>query len=275
MFTFENFKNKSIMANHTFTLPSGVEAETTELEGKHQRILTEQTGKNHADKLNELLAALLVRVGSVKNPSVEFVGKMLSADRKWALIQARQFSMDFDPTFKFKFPYASEDGGIKQEAELEVNLEEGFVFTPYRMRLESGRLVECVYGEYADIERTRTIELPKSGDKVTFTLLDAVGEKHAQAIPKNQRSSHSSILLRNPVVAYKTESDTVPIKLDLDKMKLKDIEALRTAIKECEAQLDTEIMFAHPEADKKPQNQKEVVLDLLGTVAFFYPSEAI
>lgn len=61
------------MNTHIFKVPSGVEFEVTELTGKQQRILTEQSNKPHTEKLAEMLASVLVRVGKLHFTSQYFI----------------------------------------------------------------------------------------------------------------------------------------------------------------------------------------------------------
>lgn len=258
----------------TFTLTSGVECEVAEFTGLHQRILTEQTHKQLGDNLIEMLVHTIVRVGEITKPDITeaFVVSMLSSDRKHILVQARQFTMDFEEKFTFKYPY-TDSNNIKQEHELEIDLKDGvFGFKPTKQQCKT----------YAEVLAAKqiVIELPKSNKKVRYTLLDGDGERIANNIKKKNRSSHTAILMRNPqyLEVRGAAGNEMPIKIensDLDKMAIKDIEFLRTSIKENEGQVDTEIMFEHPEADKLPKNEKEVTIDLLGQVAFFFPSEAI
>lgn len=258
------------MRTHTFTLTSGVECEVKEFTGKHQRILTEQGNKKLGDSLNAVILDILVRVGTKTNFDDKFVKDLLSSDRKKILTEARQFTMDFEPNFKFNYDYASQAGTTEQEP-LEVDLSKGFPFRTLKVVKEDGVLVDAAYTEYDQIERHVHFELPSSKTRVRWELLNGKNELAALQIPKGQRSSHTSIALRNPVY-FKGET---PIQVDLDSLGWKDIEALRKHIKDVEGQVDTEMMFAHPEAEFKPKSEKEIVVDLLNVMAFFFPSEAI
>lgn len=262
------------MNTHIFKLPSGVECEVKEMTGKHQRILTEQKNKKMGDNLNELLADVIVRVGTNASIDLDFVKSMLACDRKKALTEVRQFTMDFDPVFKFTYDYTDQNGA-KQKHPLEIDLSGGFPTTTVKVENKEGVLVDADFKEYADITREVKVTLPKSGKQVVFNLLDGKGEQIGVSTAKNARSSHTSILMRNPREFHKTANDTVPVQLNLDNLAIKDLEFLRKSIKEREGQVDTEIMFEHPEAESKPANEREVVVDVLGVLAFFFPSEAI
>lgn len=256
------------MNTHKFTLPSGVSCEVKELTGKHQRILTEQKSKKIGENLNEVLVDVIVSVGTKLDIDLEFVQKMLSADKKKILVEVRQFSNDNDPLFKFNYEYLGTNAKGEEEKmsePMEVNLEGGFPAKQYHKQ----------WTEYADIERDVTITLPKSGQVVKFRMLDGEGESVGAATKKAERSTHTALEMRFPRFMQKTSADTIPVKLNLDTLAIKDIEYLRAQIKEKEGQVDTEIMIKHPEADNKPMNEKEIIIDVVGVLAFFFPSEAI
>lgn len=267
---------------HVFTLPSGVECEVEELTGKQQRILTEQNGKPHTEKLAEMLASVLVRVGTSFRPDVKFVQEeMLACDIKFALTEVRQFSLDFEPSFSFMHTYKDVEGN-KQEVEIEEDIPEGrFPITTVKKLVtpEGGgepELVDANYTEYADIEKNITVTLPKSGKKVRFTMLDGKGTTIGSKTKKNERSSHTTIMMRRPVYFEESgKGNEVPIQLNLDSLPLKDIEFLRGEIKKYEGQVDTEIMVERPDSDTRPANEKDMIVDVLSVVSFFFPSEAI
>jgi len=254
---------------HKFKLPSGVECEVQELKGKHQRILTEQSNETHSSKLDKILADLIVSIGDRGNVDVAFVQKMLASDRKKSLVEARQFTMDFETSFDFTYDYVDANGK-KQDYPLHIELDEGFPTKPLMVIDEEKGMIEAAYENYDDIQRAIKITLP-SGTEVEFDLLDGKGEELAMKTKKAARSSHTALTMRRP----RYYSDGTPIQLNLDNLSYRDIEALRKAIKELEGQVDTEIMFEHPESELKSPNEKDVVLDVLGVIAFFFPSEAI
>jgi len=259
---------------HTFTLTSGVEAEVKELTGKHQRLLTEQKNKTTGDNINEVLADVIVRIGSNKNIDKKFVEEMLSSDRKHLLTEVRQFTMDFDPNFSFTYEYTSERSGKKEKFTYDTDLSEGFPKKMLQVEGDGdaeGELVDAAYKEYAEIQKQQRMILPKSKLEIQWNLLDGKAETKFQTLPKNKRSSHTAIEMRNPV---KFDGET-PIKLNLDNLAIKDIEALRSRIKEVEGQVDTEIMFEHPEAEYKSRGNKDVIIDVTNELAFYFPSEAI
>ncbi len=266
--------NTEMNNTHTFKLTSGVECEVKEMTGLHQRLLTEQKKKKVGENLEIMLADLIVRVGSERTITPEFVRNMLASDRKKALTEIQQFTNDFDPIFKFIWHYESVEGG-KKEHELEIDLSGGFPMTTLKVLQPDGTLIDADYKEYSEIQRNYYTILPKTKLKVRLSLLDGVGETKGLNTKLEERSSHTPIYMRFPCEMRETGNTETPISINLDKLPIKDIEHLRKLIKQVEGQVDTEIMFEHPEAAQKAANEKEVTIDVLGVTAFFFPSEAI
>lgn len=250
-----------------FTLISGVEAEVKALVGKHQKLLTQQTkGTKHSDRLNLMLADILVRVGSVTNITPEFIEGMLSEDRRQALIVCRQFTMDFQKEFVYSYKYKHE--GETKTFDVKVDLKEDGTFPITQMPVQ--------YSEYADIPMQVFMVLPKSKVEVRFNLLTGKGERIGANVKKDQRSSHTIMEMRNPVYKLVREGkEDTWMKLPLDKVGVTDLDALRVAMKEAEGKIDTEIQFEHPLWESGEADEQDVVVDVLNTVNFFFPSGII
>ncbi len=279
---------------HKDKFPSGVSFEVKELTGKHQRLLTEQSSKTHNEKLDSVLLDVIVKIGTETSLDEKFIESMLACDKQKALVTVRQFTMDFDPTFDFAWEYKTE-AGEKAEHRLSIPLGDGsFPSKPVMILNKDGLIVEdeetpeyvtleCYLKkllnkeelEYSDILAYKNVEiiLPRSKERVRFTMLDAEGELLLTKIPKSDRSTHTPIRIRKPV-KFDEETNT-PIQLNLDRLAYKDIEFLREEIKKVEGNVDTEVMFEHPESHLKAPSEKDVIVDLLGTTAFFFPSGAI
>lgn len=263
-------------------LPSGVEFEIKEFTGKHQRLLTEQGKKSHNDKLNELLKDLLVRVGSLTTFDDEFFMELLAADRKEMLVHGRQFTMGFDPTFRIRFPYTDKDGE-KQEYTEDVPLDEGhFPMKPMMVEQEATgedgntMLVPASFEEYVDvIAHKRVRKILPSGLAVEFTHLDGRGELIGVSTKKSEVSAHTPLKMRRPVYFEQKENTNIAISLNLDRLSYKDISALRIFIKDVEGRVDTEISIEHPEAQFLTPSEQEVVIDVMGSLDFFFPSGVI
>lgn len=247
---------------HKFKLPSGVEAEVTEMVGKHQKMLTRQDKTPLADKLNNVIKDVLIRVGSVTDKAEisKIVDSMLSCDKKMVLIEARQYSLDFPETFEFVYDYVNSDGK-EDKFTLQLDLTQAFKVKPLEEQVE----------EYADVEKEVEIQLPRSGKKIQYVMMDSKADTKATKMKKDEISSHTPIELRNP----REWIGTTWAKINLDNLSFRDIEYLREHIKKTEGQVDTEFRFEHPEASTKPEQEKYVVADLISSIAFFFPSGAI
>lgn len=268
---------------HIFKLPSGPECEVTELTGKHQELLTIQSSKSHTERLTELLADCIVRVGSERNITPEFVNAMLSGDKKKALVEIRQFTLGFQNSFSFTYEYLDSEKK-KKTHEVVVDLDEKGEFPFRTMKIEKEvqkedgtttvELVDANFTEYDEVlaHKKVSLVLPRSGQEIQFTMLDGKGELIGSKTSKKDRSSHTLLKMRQPVYFHKKENgkDTVPIQFDLNRAAYMDLEALRKKIKEVEPDVDTEVMFEHPE-----EGYKDEVVDILSVVAFFFPSEAL
>lgn len=249
-----------MVPTHTFRLLSGPECEVKEFGGKHQEILTRGGVGNIEKKLITCLTDLVVRVGSQRSFTEDEILNLFSADRKLILFQARQFSLDFEPEFKFTYKYV-DSKGRKQEHEEIVTFDDGQVpQTPFYKQ----------WNELSEIEKIIKLTLPKSGIELQYTMLDGKGEGIGAAVHKNDRSTNTALKMRNPCELVKKENATVPIQ-SLLHYGLKDMEALRADIKAHEGRVDTEIMFEHPDPDKR----EDVIIDMTSQLAFFYPSEAL
>lgn len=267
----KNSKNK--MRTHTFKLTCGVECEIKELTGKEQRLLTEQ-GKKLGVGFDNMLKSIIVRIGSETAIGDDIISRLLAPDRKLILFEARQFSLDNEPMFKFDYPYTTRSG-VKATHELEIDVSEGVPTKPLMVNDGNGGLMEAAYKEYSEIEMHDTFQLPKSGKRVVWTLLNGAGERSLLTIKKEERSSHSMLKARNVREYVASKNGEVLVSCDLDSLGLKDIEALRTRISKVEASVDTSLIFEHPEAEYKRGEEKEVTVDMTATVAFFFPSGAI
>lgn len=263
------------MSTHTFQLPSGPECEVKPLLAKHQRIITEQSKEGVTSNLDKVLVDTIVRIGSETNITEDFIQSLLAVDRKMILIELRQFSLGFPKMFEFNFEYKDQDGA-KIVHPFDVDISEGFNVQPLRIPDGQGGVLERPYKEYSELVKTVDLILPDSKKKVQFTMLDGKGEQIGANTKRKDRSSHTPIQMRRPKYEGETKSgNPIMINLDLDNLTLNDIEYLRKSIKEVEGTVDTEFMFEHPEAEYKGPNEKDVVVDLITQVAFFFPSQAI
>lgn len=262
-------------STHKFKLLTGPWCEVSELSGLQQHILSENNTKDSEEKFALMIQSILISVGSVTNISLEFISKLLSADRKKILEEARRFSMrdtEHENKFIFHYPFTDKNG-IKQQHELQVDLTIGFPTKPYLFIDTDGEKKVIDVEEYEQLDKYREVRtiLPREKKEVAFYLLDGVRERVAATIKEENRSSNTPLIARNP----RYIENGTPIQIDLNKLPLIDIEHIRKLIRELEGEVDTSIEFEHPEAKRLPRNKQIVKADLIGQTAFFYPSEAI
>lgn len=274
------------MNTHKFRLISGPICEVKEFTGRQQEILTgsnktKDKSKFNASRTDRLIASILVAVGSERlenfseDKKMEFVKTLMAFDKKHIIIQARQFSMDFDPNFSFRYKWL-DDLGNKQEETIDVLLpydEEHFPTTSMKNYNEAGELEDVLCEEYYEVvEKSKvTITLPKSGEKVSYTMLDSIGENIIANVKAEDRHINKLLEARRPVKYI----DGTPVSLNLRDLSFKDIEYLRKSIKDTEGDIDSIIMFEHPDAENRAGKDKTVELDIVSIEAFFFLSEAL
>lgn len=263
------------MVTHTFKLPSGVECEISEFRAKHQEMLTiGLNSKKFSDRLDEIIRDVVVRIGSNTNITPEVVKSLLACDKKKILIECRFFSLGFEP-FEFNYEYKNEKGEKKQHRVVIDFGDEGFKTIPVKRVSENGDIVDADYTELDQIEKDVEIILPRSQEKVRFTMLDGKGEQIMATINRKNISSSTPLEIRRPVKFHiDATGKEIPIKLRLGDLSLADIEFLRKSIKQMEGDVDSSITFERPE-DDDTGNTPEITLDVTQVTAFFFPSGAI
>ena len=264
---------------HKFTNLSGIEYEVTEMNAKHQRLISQQENGIASGSLNEVLADTITRVGSINVSTMSaderttFVQKLPSEDRRKALFEIRQLTNDFQKEFTFQFRYKSKKKDTKGKNMSEfvtVNLETVISEKPYEQQAT----------ELADFQTQFEGVFPRSLEGYQFTLSNG----NAEGMKFGNISSHTPILLRSPKRKRTTDKQGVALKEmiwltinsdSLDKLSIKDIEALRLDIHNREAMFESTIEFDHPEADYLPTNERKVTMDILFIPAFYFPSGVI
>lgn len=262
------------MTTHIFTLPTGIECEIRELDTSHQELLTgNDKSKTHIVKLEEVIHDITVRVGSVINPTKEFIENMLACDKKKILVEARNFSMDFED-FVFVYEYKDKDGNKKEQTFNFPISEESFPTVSVK-KLVGSDWVDANYKEYTEVEKTVNTTLPRSGTDVQFTMLDGKGERIAATYTKKTITSSTPIVIRRPVrFELSKDQKKIPIQISVSKLPLRDTEHLRSLIRKVEGDVDTTITFDRPE-DDVTGDTSVIQMDIIQTTAFFFPSGAI
>jgi len=256
---------------HTFKLVSGVECEVEMLRGEHQRMLTQDKNLLTGKGINLMIESLTVRIGSKTSITATDVDNLLAADRKKILKEARMFALNNKPEFNFTYVWESDDNKVSKSEHSVVFDETDFKETPYLVSNDKGELVPLNAVEYADINKLVRITLPVSKKIVQFKMLDGAAEIASGDISKKDRSSHTPITMRNPnyvEIKDKKERLLMVTSTDLDRMPLMDIEHLRGMIKKVEGEIETLLVIDHPKKDE------QATIEIVGTPAFFFPSEA-
>jgi len=248
-----------------FNLPSGPECEVSGLFGLHQGILTKE-GSNIATATDAVLADIIKRVGSVTQITEPFVKRMASEDRKLAFIMARQFSLDFPKSFVFVYEFEKKllNGTYKHDEvtmEFDFPADHGFNVIPAQNQIR----------EYSELIRNYRVVLPKTGKMVDYQILTGESER---LLPKTM-SSHVPLIMRNVREVQMEDEKEKFITLDLDRLPLIDIEALRSDIKGREGVVESEVRFRHPDADELPLDKRWVSVELSGQLSFLFPSGRI
>lgn len=250
------------------TLLSGIKCTIQEMNGESEFFLTNEKYKSNGKGLIALMADCILSIGDRDTITENDIKRLLSADRKKALIEIRQLSNDYDPDFKFKYEFPS-TGGKRDKFEYSVIFDEkSFPDKPYAKEKQVANL--------RDIVRTVTFELPRCKKIVEWEMLDVETESDHDAMHDiDNRSSLTMLELRNPKYIIDDVSGTGekvkrPVAVNLKKLNWKDLDHLRKNILDTEGSVDTLLTIGH-----KTEKDREARIDLLAVPAFFFPSLGI
>ena len=245
---------------HTFKLVSGVEAEIEELGSKHWDILTKESRKEtFLDRIDHVLAALIIRIGSVKNfqDKARFVREMLTKDREHLLFEARQYANDFEPTWEMSMKSEiNKRDTFKVLVEISDN---GFV--PFVPMTEQ-------YTEYSEIQRVYTDKL-RSGLQYRMQIPCGNDERFIESL-KTESTYNRQWKMRRYAEFSKTTKDGQDLFVEpssFAKIRAKDAEALNKLCQSKEGNVFTIATFE----DEFGETEQ---LNLLQQVAFIVPSFA-
>lgn len=278
----------------SFILPSGVPITCTELYGEHYEILTSSKGKGE-DTMNKFILSLIVSVGSVilkhtpehNRANMAFVTSMRSTDKQHILATVRQASMDFEKTFEFPYKWVDSQGhNIDSPQSVALNDMESDYTLQHIEKLkalygDSEQLIQfyrelnkdgtfCTTPsihraeEYADLQQTYEVSLPKTKQIVSLSYLTGKGELFLANKKKEMLSTNSIIEARFPTVGG--------VRLNMGSLPMKDIECLRSKIMEHEGNVEMELRFENPNTES---SDKYVTVQLISETAFFFPSGAL
>jgi len=270
-------------------LPSGVEMEVRAFIGGDMERLSMDAQEKGVDAFNELLANCIIRLGNDRSITLQKIQKMLSNDRKYGLLYLRNFSLNFKPTFDFTHEWPVEEDGQGKDTTDHSILLRGFPMRPYywvaevmeRMREEAEskgesfdnskfpKMFESYEEVYPHLEQVT--KLNNTGIEVHWKILTASKEKEFAEVGPKQRHLNLPIVMRVPRIMLEPKSgkEPVPTIYETSKGDWGDLEQLRAEIHKKEGKIDTMITIKHP------NKSKEASVDLIGTLAFFVPSQAI
>jgi hypothetical protein len=290
---------KLFQQKNTIKLCSGVPCTVKELVGKHQRLLTENKVQAHL-RFNNLLVDVIEHVEGIdyetmnERQKLDFVTKMLSCDRNKILEEARQLANSHNAKYIHHFEYKTANGTKKTE-KIDIHLIDednrkdhidNILETFYKTEAERESKRELVeelnrigcfptrptqknYDNYNDVLENKEV-ITRIGDyEFLFAMLDGRLEENAAKVYKREDSmnSHAIILTRLPryreIGAELWEKVTSEI---LDVMSVPAVEALRTAMLDAEGEVDTVEIIEHPETGK------EIKINIISEVDFFFPS---
>lgn len=257
---------------NTFTLPSGHVCVHRWLTGAEQQILTSKNG-SMTDKINSILKNIVVSVGGDGDITDKLLDKLLAADRQAIMWMAQRFTYDFEDTIKLKIKYEGEfeirEGDeVKKYKDITVDEEiplHDSPFTAYPVDMSST--------PYMEINTEREFTLPKTGELIRYNLLDGAGERIMAA--DKDTSYLTSMKGRRPRrVTTSKSGNEVPISLDLARLNIRDVEALRADMEANEGKVDTIVTFGHPHAELVEPRYREKMVNIMAEPGFFFPSQA-
>jgi len=287
-----------------YVTPSGIQVGLLSLLGRHQALITNQSDKKRLTGFEELLFDCIEFIGEKTKAELTKadISRLLEPDRKAILFQLRQLSNGDDRKFIFDYEFPTEDGKKLKERKVVDFTDQNFPVKPFywtRERMISDYIEKheithelsvtetekalagdfpIMFDNYREITEkyfNQEFVLPECGVKVNWNLLTAEESAKFQGVLTEESvNSHTQILMHTP--KYVDEELSVgrdkPVvqPVPLDKLTLKDIEALRHEIMSKEASVDSTIVVQYRNDTRKQQQ-----LDLVSMPAFFFPSLAI
>lgn len=194
---------------YPFTLPSGIPCEIRELTGAEEELLTNPKLLKNGDAINQVLRNCLLSLGEKTDVSMTDVLDLLAGDRLFLLVKLRQVSLGDEMTVTLICPNPQ----CQATNQVTIHLDD-LPVTPYTE------------------QREFTCTLAGSGQTVRFVHLDGHMEKRLAALPEATLSQAMLIRIRDI-------DGTPPTKKTLTDMALKDRQAVRQAMLEADAGIDT------------------------------------
>jgi hypothetical protein len=278
-------------------LPSGIQFSVRNLIGEDQDNLTREQKKSSGTPqsvFNKMLAGAMRGLGNKSESEItpNMVAGMLSNDRKFALITLRQHTLEYQPTFDFKYEWPLQKGEKKKQAfDYSVSFDhENFPVIPYRwmrealeklkqeniensdFKMPDGHIIPFpkLYDNYLDMkdlhkEQQRTLS---NGQLVKWDLLDGEMELANSSALNDDPRMNLIIEMRKPKYKFADgEKSPVWAEFTTGKTDMKYLEEIRKEMLDFEGKIDTSLVIGH---ENNPRLQMRV--DLCQLPAFFFPS---
>lgn len=274
-------------------LPSGVEFEVRNLRGSDQEDLTRAKTLRDGSGFATMLASALLRLGDNTNVTVNDVDRMLSNDRKYALIALRQHTLRYQKFFNFSYEWPLRAGQTAKELEqhsVEFT-EESFPKIPYlwvreriallksealeKQELYDGSKYPVIYTNYGEmlaVHKEQNFTLQESGLTIRWSLLTGEQENKFGKIDPEVVHSNTMLTMREPkiVLQNQVEKKETLTGWNHSAADLLDVEDFRTEIRNVEGSINSTITIQN-----KKDSSRTARVELLATTDFFFPSQAI
>lgn len=276
-------------------LPSGVAFSVRNLIGEDQDDLTRaaKKGESGQSTFNKMLAGAMRKLGDKSEGEItpKDIARMLSNDRKFALVTLRQHTLEYKPTFDFKYEWPIQKGQKKKVVQdYSVDFDhENFPVKPYYWMVEKIREMQkdnpgfkpdghiipfpMLYSSYADmLEQNRIITGEfRNGMKYKWELLNGEIELEYASTMSEDMRMNLMIEMRKPKYLFTSDKDGKETwaMFEPGKVDVSILEDLRFEIFEKEGSVDTSLAIAHP-TDRLMEKR----VDLTQLPAFFFPSMA-
>lgn len=274
---------------HEFVLPSGVKCKVRSLKGKDQGTITKQDKVGDVTVFNKMLSDCILALGDKTLVTEKDVSRMLINDRKFALVELRQFSLRYKEIFEFDYEWPVEKSGKKEVSKHKIQFtDDNFPAKPYawvakkiaetseedmEIVKSNGDKFPVMYESYKDMlenERTMIFET-EDGDQIEWQCATGDDETAWANVSKSQLDVNVTLKMKNPKLLLSTkEGGVAKVKYNIEEADIIDVEAFRKITKETEGDIDTFLTIKHPNNDSVRER-----IDLVGTVDFFFPSQAI
>lgn len=266
-------------------LPSGVGFTARAFIGADMELLSTSVADKGALAFNKLIEDCVISIGTDRDITSSKIDNLLSNDRKYLLLFLRQFSLNFKEKFEFTHEWPVTEDGQQKDVTPHSVIIKSFYTKPYiwvqkeiEELKEKGEEFEYEfpemyqsYKEVLDLNLEQKIILEATGAEFFWEILTGNQENLFANVGKKQRHINLPIQMRKPRVLLKGKKGNKDqlTMYNTSKGDWMDLEQIRKEIRDKEGIIDTSLSIKHPTLEKVAQ------IDLIGTLAFFVPSQAI